>query len=41
MENKALLDYSKLSENGEVIKPRSLAVSEFHFLLLIGDKVKV
>lgn len=41
VENKALLDYSKLSENGEVIKPRSLAVSEFHFLLLIGDKVKV
>ncbi|XP_058090149.1 vacuolar sorting protein 18 isoform X2 [Magnolia sinica] len=41
VENKALLDYSKLSEAGEVIKPRSLAVSEFHFLLLIGDKVKV
>lgn len=41
MENKALLDYSKLSEGGEVVKPSSLAVSEFHFLLLIGNKVKV
>ncbi|XP_077238877.1 zinc ion binding protein isoform X2 [Tasmannia lanceolata] len=41
VENKALLDYSKLSEGGEAIKPRSLAVSEFHFLLLIGDNVKV
>ncbi|KAJ3688031.1 hypothetical protein LUZ61_017195 [Rhynchospora tenuis] len=43
VENKGLLDYSKLSEpaSGEVIKPRSLAVSEFHFLLLVGDKVKV
>lgn len=38
VENKGLLDYSKL---GESIKPRSLAVSEFHFLLLIGNKVKV
>lgn len=38
VENKALLDYSKL---GEVAKPSSLAVSEFHFLLLIGNKVKV
>ncbi|KAF8369980.1 hypothetical protein HHK36_031993 [Tetracentron sinense] len=41
VENKALLDYSKLSEVAEAVKPRSLAVSEFHFLLLIGDKVKV
>lgn len=38
IENKGLLDYSKL---GESIKPRSLAVSEFHFLLLIGNRVKV
>ncbi|KAJ3693670.1 hypothetical protein LUZ60_009150 [Juncus effusus] len=38
VENKGLLDYSKL---GEATKPRSLAVSEFHFLLLIDNKVKV
>lgn len=38
VENKGLLDYSKL---GEATKPRSLAVSEFHFLLLIGNRVKV
>ncbi|GAB4825027.1 Vacuolar protein sorting-associated protein 18 like protein [Ancistrocladus abbreviatus] len=41
VENKALLDYSKLSEGAEAIKPSSLAISEFHFLLLIGNKVKV
>ncbi|KAF5180254.1 Vacuolar sorting protein [Thalictrum thalictroides] len=41
VENKALLDYTKLSEGAEAIKPRSLAVSEFHFLLLIGERVKV
>ncbi|XP_020100737.1 vacuolar protein sorting-associated protein 18 homolog isoform X3 [Ananas comosus] len=41
VENKGLLDYSKLGELGEAIKPRSFAVSEYHFLLLIGDKVKV
>ena len=43
VENKGLLDYSKLSEpgSGEVSKPKSLAVSEFHFILLIGDMVKV
>ncbi|XP_043689098.1 vacuolar sorting protein 18 isoform X2 [Telopea speciosissima] len=41
VENKALLDYSKLGEGSEAVKPRSLAVSDFHFLLLIGDKVKV
>ncbi|KAL5973000.1 Vacuolar protein sorting-associated protein 18 like protein [Asimina triloba] len=41
VENKGLLDYSKFIEAGEDIKPRSLAISEFHFLLLIGDKVKV
>ncbi|CAI0550110.1 unnamed protein product [Linum tenue] len=41
VENKALLDYSKLSEGSEVVKPTSMAVSEFHFLLLIGNKVKV
>lgn len=38
VENKGLLNYEKL---GETMKPRSLAVSEFHFLLLIGEKVKV
>ncbi|OMO98799.1 hypothetical protein COLO4_13682 [Corchorus olitorius] len=41
VENKALLDYSKLSNGAEVVKPSSMAVSEFHFLLLIGNKVKV
>lgn len=40
VENKALLDYSKLGE-GVLVKPSSLAVSEFHFLLLFGNKVKV
>ncbi|KAL8465488.1 hypothetical protein ACS0TY_034842 [Phlomoides rotata] len=40
VENKALLDYSKLGE-GVMVKPSSLAVSEFHFLLLVGNKVKV
>ncbi|PKA62970.1 hypothetical protein AXF42_Ash007766 [Apostasia shenzhenica] len=38
IENKGLLNYEKL---GEALKPKSLAVSEFHFLLLTGDKVKV
>ncbi|MBA0733388.1 hypothetical protein Gogos_017411 [Gossypium gossypioides] len=41
VENKALLDYAKLSKGAEVVKPSSMAVSEFHFLLLIGNKVKV
>ncbi|XP_038887715.1 vacuolar sorting protein 18 isoform X1 [Benincasa hispida] len=41
VENKALLDYSKLTENSGTLKPSSMAVSEFHFLLLIGNKVKV
>jgi hypothetical protein len=41
VENKALLDYSKLDESAEFSKPTSLAVSEYHFLLLVGNKVKV
>ncbi|XP_011045511.1 PREDICTED: vacuolar protein sorting-associated protein 18 homolog [Populus euphratica] len=41
VENKALLDYSKLSDGADAVKPSSMAVSEFHFLLLIGNKVKV
>ncbi|XP_057954513.1 vacuolar sorting protein 18 [Malania oleifera] len=41
VENKALLDYSKICEGAQATKPSSLAVSEFHFLLLIGNKVKV
>ncbi|THG09514.1 hypothetical protein TEA_008845 [Camellia sinensis var. sinensis] len=41
VENKGLLDYSKLVDAAEVIKPNSLAVSEFHFLLLLGNKVEV
>ncbi|KAL0356149.1 UNVERIFIED_CONTAM: Vacuolar sorting protein 18 [Sesamum radiatum] len=40
VENKALLNYSILGE-GVLVKPSSLAVSEFHFLLLVGNKVKV
>lgn len=40
MENKALLDYSKIGE-GVMVKPSSMAVSEYHFLLLVGNKVKV
>ncbi|XP_062191848.1 vacuolar sorting protein 18-like [Phragmites australis] len=39
VENKSFFDYSKLGDYG--IKPRSFALSEFHFLLLIGDKIKV
>ncbi|KAI5058038.1 hypothetical protein GOP47_0026208 [Adiantum capillus-veneris] len=39
VENKSLLEYSKL--NGETAKPRSLALSEFHFLLLYENKLKV
>ncbi|KAM0936066.1 putative transcription factor C2H2 family [Dioscorea sansibarensis] len=41
VENKGLLNYSKLSDTAETIIPQSLAVSEFHFLLLISEKVKV
>ncbi|KAJ4822464.1 Vacuolar protein sorting-associated protein 18 like protein [Turnera subulata] len=41
VENKALLDYSKLNGSADAVKPSSMAVSEFHFLLLIGNKVKV
>lgn len=41
VENKALLDYSRLCEGPEALKPSSFAVSEFHFLLLIANKVKV
>ncbi|EPS65592.1 hypothetical protein M569_09185, partial [Genlisea aurea] len=40
VENKALLDYSKLGE-GVLVKPSSMGVSEFHFLLLVGNKIKV
>lgn len=40
VENKALLDYSKIGE-GATVKPTSMAVSEYHFLLLVGNKVKV
>ncbi|XP_050906215.1 vacuolar sorting protein 18 [Lathyrus oleraceus] len=41
IENKALLNYSKLSEGVEAVKPSSMALSEFHFLLLLENKVKV
>ncbi|KAF7067585.1 hypothetical protein CFC21_073456 [Triticum aestivum] len=39
VENKGFFDYSKLGDSN--IKPASFAVSEFHFLLLIEDKIKV
>uniref|UniRef100_M8D7E9 Vacuolar sorting-associated protein 18-like protein n=1 Tax=Aegilops tauschii TaxID=37682 RepID=M8D7E9_AEGTA len=39
VENKGFFDYSKLGDSN--IKPSSFAVSEFHFLLLIEDKIKV
>uniref|UniRef100_A0A0E0LRV6 RING-type domain-containing protein n=1 Tax=Oryza punctata TaxID=4537 RepID=A0A0E0LRV6_ORYPU len=39
VENKGFFDYSKLGESGT--KPRSFALSEFHFLLLIRDNIKV
>ncbi|XP_078436870.1 zinc ion binding protein isoform X2 [Wolffia australiana] len=41
VENKGLLDYSNLNGLGEAVKPSSLSLSDFHFLLLIDDKVKV
>ncbi|KAF4382554.1 hypothetical protein F8388_015382 [Cannabis sativa] len=41
VENKALLINSKLSDGAEAVKPSSMALSEFHFLLLVGNKVKV
>ncbi|CAA7039144.1 unnamed protein product [Microthlaspi erraticum] len=41
VESKALLDYSKLSDGAETVKPSSMSLSEYHFLLLIGNKVKV
>ncbi|KAK2427383.1 vacuolar sorting protein [Trifolium repens] len=41
IENKALLNYTKLSEGVEAVKPSSMALSEFHFLLLLENKVKV
>lgn len=40
MENKALLNYAWPCE-GPKAKLGSLAVSEFHFLVLLGNKVKV
>ena len=41
VEKKALVEYSKLENDQEGIKPHSLALSEFHFLLLFENKVKV
>ncbi|MCO5603326.1 hypothetical protein L7F22_057476 [Adiantum nelumboides] len=40
VEKKSLLEYSKLND-GDSEKPRSLALSEFHFLLLYENKLKV
>ncbi|KAI5068926.1 hypothetical protein GOP47_0015227 [Adiantum capillus-veneris] len=39
VENKSLLEYNKL--NGDAAKPCSIALSEFHFLLLYESKLKV
>eukprot|EP00252_Welwitschia_mirabilis_P007813 TRINITY_DN19529_c0_g1_i1.p1 TRINITY_DN19529_c0_g1~~TRINITY_DN19529_c0_g1_i1.p1 ORF type:complete len:1023 (+),score=246.07 TRINITY_DN19529_c0_g1_i1:343-3411(+) len=41
VENKALFEYALLDKERERTKPKALAVSEFHFLLLYGNKVKV
>lgn len=41
VENKALFEYSKLEKERELTKPQSLVLSEFHFLLLCDNKVKV
>lgn len=41
VENKWLLEYSKLLENAGTAKPLSLALSEFHFLLLSNNMLKV
>jgi len=41
VENKALFEYSKLEKERELSKPESLVLSEFHFLLLCDNKVKV
>ena len=41
VENKWLLEYSKLFENAGTAKPLSLALSEFHFLLLSNNVLKV
>eukprot|EP00250_Pteridium_aquilinum_P006787 c16631_g1_i1 orf=516-3560(-) len=40
VENKSLLEYSKLND-GASLKPCSLALSEFHFLLLYEKELKV
>lgn len=40
VENKSLLEYSKLND-GTSHKPCSLALSEFHFLLLYENGLKV
>lgn len=41
VENKWLLEYSKLLDGGGTPKPLSLALSEFHFILLINNILKV
>lgn len=40
VENKSLLDYAKLGD-GTAVKPCALALTEFHFLLLYENKLKV
>ncbi|KAJ7548955.1 hypothetical protein O6H91_07G034600 [Diphasiastrum complanatum] len=41
LSNKRLLEYSKISEEGMSSRPCSFALSEFHFLLLYSDRLKV
>ncbi|XWS39514.1 hypothetical protein CRYUN_Cryun18bG0061800 [Craigia yunnanensis] len=40
VENKAFLDYTKLSNGAEVVKPSSMAVSEFHFCFFSGIRLR-
>eukprot|EP00249_Psilotum_nudum_P014604 c24909_g1_i1 orf=639-3668(-) len=40
VENKSLIDYTKFGDGNDV-KPCSLALTEFHFLLLYADRLKV
>jgi hypothetical protein len=41
VESKWLLEYSKIFDNASTAKPCSLALTEFHFLLLSNNLLKV
>jgi hypothetical protein len=41
VESKWLLEYSKIFDNASTVKPYSLALTEFHFLLLSNNLLKV